>query len=85
MSSEAIYNVVRALTHPYIGADFIYENQEYKVWQVSEVKTNQHKNIEPGKIIKVNADESFDVKVYDNVIRVLDYSKVFSTKKAIYL
>jgi methionyl-tRNA formyltransferase len=36
MSRRAIYNLVRALTHPYIGAHLIYKGEEIKVWRVKE-------------------------------------------------
>ena len=71
MSTEAIYNLVRALTHPYVGAHFIFNNREIKVWRCEEVKTSDYVNIEPGKVIKVNTDMDYFVKAYDGVIHVL--------------
>lgn len=52
MSARSIYNLVRALTHPYVGAGFIFNNQEVKVWQ-AEVVTDfdECENFEPGKIL----------------------------------
>lgn len=72
MSSRAIYNLVRALSKPYIGAEFIYKGKSYKVWRVEEVITNTYENIEPGKIIKINSENDFYVKAYDNLIHVLE-------------
>lgn len=76
MSSRAIYNLVRSLTHPYVGAHFKYKDKEYKVWNVKEIFTEQYKNLEPGKILSVNEDGSVDIKTYDNIIRLLDFDKV---------
>lgn len=72
MSSRAIYNLVRALSHPYVGAQFIYKDQKYKVWRVEELDGSMYKNIEPGKIVNVNSARDFSVKAYDNLIHVLD-------------
>ena len=72
MSSYAIYNLVRALSHPYIGAAFVCGEQSYRVWKVEEVDGSLYKNIEPGKIVKVISETNFYVKAYDNLIHVLD-------------
>lgn len=72
MASTAIYNLVRALTHPYVGASFVCGGQEYKVWKVEELPEDNVDNIEPGKVLRVYSDGSFDVKVYGGIIRVLD-------------
>ena len=71
MSSRSIYNLVRALTKPYVGAHFIYQNQEYKVWKVKEIVTHEFDNIEPGKVLKVDSQDRFQVKAGENVIEVL--------------
>lgn len=76
MSSGAIYNLVRSLTHPYVGAHFVYKDKQYKVWNVKEIITEQFRNIEPGKILSVNEDGSIDIKAYDNIIRLLDFDNV---------
>lgn len=75
MSTRAIYNLVRGLTHPYVGAHFIINNAEYKVWKVAEEPGTGFENIEPGKVLTVTNDY-FDVKAYDGVIRVLDSDPV---------
>lgn len=77
MSSRAIYNLVRALTRPYVGAHFVYGNRDIKVWAVKELICNNGKynNIEPGKIVNVTED-SFIVKTGDNLIEVIEYDEV---------
>jgi len=72
MSAEAIYNLVRALTKPYIGAHFIYKTQNVKIWKVKEVKSNSYKNFEPGKVIKTYFDASFLIKTGQDCIKVLE-------------
>ena len=75
MSSLAIYNLVRALTRPYAGAHFVHKGQEIKVWSVKEVKREGYDNIEPGKVLAVYDNGEFEVKAYDNIIRVMEADK----------
>ena len=66
MGSFAIYNLIRALSHPYIGAEFEYKEKYYKVWKSEIVKSDgKYQNIEPGRIIKKVSDHEFYVKSYD--------------------
>ncbi|EQB87122.1 methionyl-tRNA formyltransferase [Clostridium punense] len=71
MNSLNIYNLVRALSKPYIGAHFEYNNADYKVWKVEEVKNMNLNNIEFGKVIEVYSSNSFLIKVGDECIKVL--------------
>ena len=50
MSADAINNLVRALTSPYCGAHFYFNNIEIKVWKV-ELVSNVVENVEPGKVL----------------------------------
>tara|TARA_R110002072_G_scaffold1989_2_gene16433 strand:+ start:153809 stop:154696 length:888 start_codon:yes stop_codon:yes gene_type:complete len=52
MHSRSIYNLVRALTKPYIGAHIHYKEKDYKVWKVSESNENIP-HIEYGKILNI--------------------------------
>lgn len=76
MSSRSIYNLVRALTKPYVGAHFVYQEKEYKIWKVREVIKEGYENIEPGKVIKVTEDHHIVVKVADNLIEIVDGDNV---------
>lgn len=76
MSSRGIYNLVRALTRPYIGAEFRYKDGMVKVWKVEELMHDGIENIEPGKVIEVKTNTDFCVKAYDKVIHVVDCSPV---------
>lgn len=73
MSNKSIYNLVRGLTHPYVGAHFMYGEDYVKVWKVVEVFQEGYENIEPGKILRVNEDGSFEVKSGDAIIKIVDY------------
>ena len=72
MSSRGIYNLVRALTKPYVGAHFVYQENEYKVWEVKERFDTGFENIEPGKVLEVISASHFIVKAGDNLIEVLN-------------
>lgn len=84
MSSRAIYNLVRALSHPYIGAHFIYKEKLIKVWRVEEVYDKGYRNIEPGKIVKYYSTSDFYVKAYDYVIHVIE-SDMLEAREGDYL
>lgn len=66
MSSNAIYNLVRALSKPYVGAHINYNGKEIKIWQV-EITENKKNNIESGKILNTNKNK-ITVKTYDGAI-----------------
>lgn len=76
MSSRNIYNLVRALTRPYVGAHFVYQGKDYKVWRAKEVFETGYENIEPGKVIKVMSDHEFWVKSGDHLIEVAECDSV---------
>ena len=71
MTSRAIYNLVRALTKPYVGAHVEYNGQDISIWKVEEVEFDQN-NIEFGKVLENNG-KSFIVKTYDKAIRIIDH------------
>ncbi|MCP4118190.1 MAG: methionyl-tRNA formyltransferase [Desulfobacteraceae bacterium] len=71
MNSYAIYNLVRALTKPYIGAHLDFDKKSIKIWKVEEVNFEQP-NIEPGKVLDVD-NNNILVKCYDGAIRILEH------------
>jgi methionyl-tRNA formyltransferase len=73
MSSRGIYNLVRSITKPYVGAHFVLNGHEYKVWKVRELSVEGVANIEPGKVLSVNQDGTVDVRVFDGAIRLLEF------------
>lgn len=50
MSAQSIHNLVRGLSKPYVGAHFIVNGQEIKLWKSAVVAISQP-NIEPGKVL----------------------------------
>lgn len=50
MTAESIYNLVRALSHPYEGAHFLFDSKPYKVYDSEISPKVSERNIEPGKI-----------------------------------
>ncbi|MGE3609159.1 MAG: methionyl-tRNA formyltransferase [Bacteriovoracaceae bacterium] len=71
MGKMAIYNLVRGLTRPYVGAHCYYEGLEIKVWKVRFLDFSEL-NIEPGKVVKVEGKSIF-VKCYDGMIEIIDH------------
>lgn len=71
MSTNAICNLVRALTKPYVGSHCIYNNSEIKIWAVEPGKNNQI-NMEPGKVLGVK-NNSIEVKTWDGSIFLTDH------------
>jgi methionyl-tRNA formyltransferase len=83
MSSLAIYNLVRGLTKPYLGAHLLYNQKEIKVWRVKEYHFNKN-NIEPGKVLMTNAN-SIVVKTYDNAIELIEHEFITLPKAGEYI
>ena len=71
MTSRAIYNLVRALTKPYVGAHVEYNGQDVSIWKIEEVEFDQN-NIEFGKVLE-NDGKSIVVKTYDKAIKIIDH------------
>jgi methionyl-tRNA formyltransferase len=76
MSAEGIYNLVRALTHPYVGAHCMYKNEEVKIWKVQIVEdstfTSNINNLEPGKVLKSDGT-TIVVKCGDGAVQLIDH------------
>lgn len=85
MSSGNIYNLVRALSEPYVGAHFEYNGHEYKVWEVKESGDFAYRNIEPGKIIGVDDECRFSVKTGEGIMKVIRYDEKFKPEVGMYL
>lgn len=76
MSCKGIYNLVRALTRPYVGAHFIHNGKEIKVWKCEVLYPQEYQNIEFGKILEIHSENDFTVKAYDGVIHITDCDEV---------
>jgi len=71
MSSESIYNLVRALSKPYPGAHFLVNNQEYKVREC-RIVDDKNINFEPGKVLK-NELVQFWIKTGNGAVVLVDH------------
>ncbi len=71
MSSRTIYNLVRALTSPYIGAHIEYNDADIKIWKCREVESPLS-NIEPGKILDI-IDNEILVKCYEGAVLLVEH------------
>jgi len=71
MNSLTIHNLVRSITHPYVGAHLQYNDSLIKVWK-TKVSQCTKKNIEPGKILKIE-DSAILVKTYDSALWLLKH------------
>ena len=71
MSTSAIDNLVRALTHPYVGAHCLIENKPVKIWKIKKHICKKH-NIEPGKIIQVKGKKVI-VKTFDGTVELVNH------------
>lgn len=85
MSSRAIYNLVRSLNKPYVGAHCIYKTNEVKIWAVRELEIDSSfNNLEPGKVVKVVKDKIW-VKCYEGAIEILSHDFAIIPKEGEYL
>jgi methionyl-tRNA formyltransferase len=50
MSAQSIHNLVRGLAAPYIGAHFLLDGKDVKVWKTAVI-LDAPDNIEPGKVL----------------------------------
>lgn len=72
MPSRGIYNLVRGLARPYVGAHFVYGGKAYRVWKVQELGDGAPRNIEPGKVL-ASEGGVLDVKTGDGAVRLLQF------------
>ena len=71
MDSNSIYDLIRALTSPYVGAHFIYKGKKIKVWHAKKHKES-NLNIEPGKVL-ISNKSLIKIKCGVGSISLIDY------------
>ena len=71
MSSKKIYNLVRALTKPYVGAHINYKEKEIIIWKVKIIENKQN-NYECGKVLDINKNKIL-VKTSDGAIEIIEH------------
>jgi methionyl-tRNA formyltransferase len=83
MSANSIRNLVRALTRPYVGADFQFKGQSFKVWKAVVVDVGST-SCEPGKVLRID-NENTVIKCGDRVIRLIETEPYFAAAPGDYL
>jgi methionyl-tRNA formyltransferase len=83
MSARSIFNLVRGLAKPYIGAHINVNGQEIKIWKVSVVD-DVPRNIEPGKVLMRTSNGPV-VKCGDDAICLLITEPLFDPTVGRYL
>jgi len=74
MSSRSVYNLVRALTHPYPGAHCTINRGEIKVWSADVVddEFEDIDHLEPGKVLASDAGH-IAVKCGEGVVEIQEH------------
>lgn len=83
MSAKSIHNLVRGLAKPYIGASFVLDGQEVKVWK-TQIVFDASRNIEPGKVLKLENDKP-TIKCGEDAICLLVTEPSFKLRIGSYL
>lgn len=83
MSAQNVKNLVRGLTRPYVGAHFVYQDREFKVWNVRVIPV-EDQNLEAGKIIGIDG-KNLIVKCGENAVVILESDPAVSLKIGDYL
>lgn len=83
MSARSIHNLVRALAKPYVGAHFVVNGKDIKVWK-SVVLGDAPANIEPGKVLGMRAGAPV-VKCGQDALCLLMIEPVFEPIEGSYL
>jgi methionyl-tRNA formyltransferase len=72
-STMTTYNLIRALTHPYVGAHTYLDGHKMTVWRARRNTLELDPSVDPGTVVKVD-DGGFDVRTGDGVLTICDYS-----------
>lgn len=57
MAAETVYNLIRGLSHPYVGAHLaLSDNESIKVWRATIAHEPVELNHEPGKVLAINGN-----------------------------
>ena len=83
MSAQSIHNLVRGLSKPYIGAHFLAEGKEIKVWKTSLCGAAA-KNFEPGKVLQYSIYGPV-VKCGEDAICLIETEPTFKPMVGVYL
>ena len=85
MSSKRIYDLVRALSEPYVGAHCVYRGNDIKIWRVEMAgDPEEYADIEPGKVVSRDG-RRLTVKTGDGLVRILRHGFETLPSKGEYL
>jgi len=82
MDAKSIDNLVKALTKPYPGAYFLFNEKKITVWKSKVIDLNK-KNFEPGKIIKFN--KNLIIKCGNKALKLISFEPKINLKRVTYL
>ena len=85
MGAKAIHNLIRGLSKPYLGAHFVIDGKEYKVWKSRVISCINSENIEPGKVIFIGQDKIPCIRCGDDCIELIDIEPELLISKGDYL
>lgn len=85
MSANSIYNLVRGLTKPYVGAHISIGAHIHKVWKCRKYDCGNCDNIEFGKVLDVTDDGNIIVKCGEGAIELLSVEPPILTQKGEYI
>lgn len=83
MSAQAICNLVRGLAKPYVGAHFVLDDQDIKVWK-AELASAPYVNMEPGKVLEITETGPI-IKCGNDAVRLRTTEPEFNPAVGTYL
>ena len=72
MPSDSIYNLIRGLSKPYVGAHIDFQENECKVWTAKPCD-DAYPNFEPGKVLEINSQGGIKVVTGSSSIWLLEH------------
>ena len=84
MSASSIHNLVRGLTRPYVGADFLFKGKIIKLWKTKIVLSKGKTNLEPGKVLKNQFGYPI-VCTGSDFLQLLEFEPLMEIKQGEYL
>jgi len=83
MNAENILRLIKGLGKPYLGAHFMFNKKEVKIWRAKVIKSKKI-NLEPGKIINIKNSYPI-IKCGKNSLMLLEYTPKIKLKLDSYL
>jgi methionyl-tRNA formyltransferase len=72
MSSDSIYNLIRGLSKPYVGAHIDFQEKECKVW-TAKTCDEVYPNFEAGKVLEINSQGAIKVVTGSSSIWLVEH------------